>query len=871
MNPEITKIIDQYLSDRLSKEDKEIFEQRLNTNNELRQEVEHQRELMQAIKRNTDRIKTHRTIKSIKTKIRLKWTIGSILGFGTIALIVWWGFFSGIQGISDEARKHMEEQKELKELDAEYFQVPNEGALLMTKSGVLLSFDSDAFLLNGKPYEGEVYAQYQEAIASDDIVLAGLSTMSGDQLLETQGMFSLKNYSTNGVPLELKKNKSVYVQVPVNEAKSGMELYQGNRKSDGSIDWIEPRPLQKKPVIADMNDLNFYPKDFEPYLDEIKWMKDKKSRDSLYLSFDCYSISEASSKTQEMGKLLYESRCMTCHSINYDGTGPMLKNVRQKWAQGGAKPESIYTWVRNWEDAVYSDQYAIEVASIKPTKMNIFPDLNKEEINAIFDYCDSQNECFEYNRRTEESRNLNPLVPRRKLTGEELDYLYGDHRSIDVNMTLDEALMLCLWRENPNYSDFEQITIRYYGEIWEENSYTHANMEVRNSGEVYEDATDAAIEGVVHCNNYIQPSSVLGFWSPKMNGTNLATRDFERRMQAIHKTCNNDVLLKYTSQLEKPLSTIDQEIADMGYPEFQSFADEYVGKVDITNAHSKRIQSFYEEAVKQWKERGTQAKKKEEKRRQKWDKNTKKSREKEIERRTWREQQAYNEEYNFNLKNVKKQMGSSVGFDIKHGDAPVLNIDAQVEIATRNRQTTTIVNPITGETAEIKYNEFSVEISNSEKYGKLFAYLFPSEINSYQRITSTNGKIEYTLNDDMIYDVAVVGINDSGYHYYQKQSFKKGDLGTVKLTKINEEQFKASLKQINRRRASKSMNISNEMDWLIREKKDYTEKRKRKEDSEFRRKVAGKIFPCIREECQSAKLSNNFIYEKTTLFVPFLI
>jgi len=127
--------------------------------------------------------------------------------------------------------------------------------------------------------------------------------------------------------------------------------------------------------------------------------------------------------------------------------------------------------------------------------------------------------------------------------------------------------------------------------------------------------------------------------------------------------------------------------------------------------------------------------------------------------------------------------------------------------------------------------------------------LFPSEINSYQRLDATRGKIQYSLNDEMIYDLAVIGINDDGYHYFQRQSFKQGNLGTVKLTKISEEKFKSSLKQINRKRGSRSMNISNEVDWLIRERKDYKEQRKRQEDAQFRRKVGESIFPCILQDC----------------------
>ena len=745
MKPGITKIIDQYLNNELSETDRAAFEKRLSSSDELQSALGEQRNIVDGIKRSTDRLKTQNKIRSIKTKIRLKWFGGSILVIGIAAVVIWQVFYTGIRGISEEVRERMNDQKELFELDAEYFQIPNDGALVMTISGVLLSFDPESFTLNGEPYTGEVYAQYQEAQHADDILAAGLSTMSGDNLLETQGMFSVQAYSTSGDKLELKKDKSIYVQVPVNEVKSGMELYQGERKADGAIDWVEPRPIEKKPVLADMKDLDFYPKDYEPYLNEIKWKQGKSARDSLYLTFDCYSSNDVSNQSKLSGQQLFESLCATCHRPTLDGTGPKLKGVRDQWEKGGALPGSIYTFVRSWQEAAMFDDYATLVSKKKPTAMSKFPELSDSEIDAILDYCDSHSD-------------------------------YSDQYSI-AEENIEEVIY-----EAP----FE------YDTIFDEAPSVNGASAAASEG-VVETAMDEA------CGNYVQPSSVLAFWDPKMNNTNLATRDFEKRMQAIHRTCNNDILEKYTSQLDKPLSEIDQQVADMGYQEFTAFANEGVGKINLDNAHAQRLQSFYESSIKRLKDLGRKAKKREVKRRAKWDEVTEKSREKELKRRTWREQQAYKEEYNFNLNNVKKQMGSSVGFDIQHGDAPVLNIDAQVAIATRNRETTTIVNPITGETAEIKYNDFTVSVANASNYGKLFAYFFPSEINSFQRVDAKNGEIKFSLNEAMIYDMAIVGINDEGYHYFQRQSFKAGKMERVKLKYVSEVEFKASLKQIDRK------------------------------------------------------------------------
>ncbi|MCE3296820.1 MAG: hypothetical protein K0R65_2534 [Crocinitomicaceae bacterium] len=91
------------------------------------------------------------------------------------------------------------------------------------------------------------------------------------------------------------------------------------------------------------------------------------------------------------GEALFKAKCATCHQPHKNGTGPKLFEVRKKWAEGGAKSEeSIYQWVNNWQAAAASDPYAQTVSTWAPTAMQVFPELKKEEITAIFDWVDAQ-------------------------------------------------------------------------------------------------------------------------------------------------------------------------------------------------------------------------------------------------------------------------------------------------------------------------------------------------------------------------------------------------------------------------------------------------------------------------------------------------
>src|SRR5690606_10083362 len=58
------------------------------------------------------------------------------------------------------------------------------------------------------------------------------------------------------------------------------------KNKEGVIDWQNPQKLQKLPTLANMNDLDFYPPNYERTLNELKMKTDKKFRDSVYLSLE---------------------------------------------------------------------------------------------------------------------------------------------------------------------------------------------------------------------------------------------------------------------------------------------------------------------------------------------------------------------------------------------------------------------------------------------------------------------------------------------------------------------------------------------------------------------------------------------------------
>lgn len=125
---------------------------------------------------------------------------------------------------------------------------------------------------------------------------------------------------------------------------------------------------------------------------EISNIQSLKRIKSLAFAALIFSFAAFSNFASAQGEGLFKAKCATCHMPHKNSTGPKLAGARAKWAAGGAKEGSIYQWVNNWQTAVANDPYAAEVSKWSPTAMSAFPDLKKEDIDAILDWVDAQPE-----------------------------------------------------------------------------------------------------------------------------------------------------------------------------------------------------------------------------------------------------------------------------------------------------------------------------------------------------------------------------------------------------------------------------------------------------------------------------------------------
>lgn len=300
MRNELTNIerIERYLRNELSPAEHAAFESELKTNSTLAEEVRLQKDILKGIE--------SIALKSMAKKAYKKYTLGKgfkkwgLIGGGTL-LVFAASYFAINYFNSSSLDNKPEVTYELPELnengekvwaDADKY-LPyqkftlnaQQDTVIETQDGIVMAVPSNCFLgPDGKPVQGEITLEVKEAIEANDILKAGLNTKSGDKLLETGGMFYV-NARQNDKSLTIDPAKGVYTQIPTDEIKPGMQLFEGKRMGDGTIDWVAPKPMEKFLVPVDISSLNFYPPNYEDTLASLKGKKDKVYKDSLYYSY----------------------------------------------------------------------------------------------------------------------------------------------------------------------------------------------------------------------------------------------------------------------------------------------------------------------------------------------------------------------------------------------------------------------------------------------------------------------------------------------------------------------------------------------------------------------------------------------------------
>ena len=872
------QLIERYLNGELSAEGKAAFEQQLKESTELQKELELHQLTQNLIKRATIRNMVQQSGK--RFQLRKKIVNASIVVIIATALATAVYFIAvnssnpetepQVETVDPTLLEEMSKELAFENVDPQYFKFTGNNDVFLSESGVLLSITENSFLLDGKSYQGEAVVQWQEAQTAADIVKAGLSTTSGDKLLETQGMFSLNAFTPDGKKLELSE-KGIYVQVPVDELKKDMMLFNGVKGKNGNIDWQSPQELERLPKPKSMKNMDLFPPKYEPKLNELKWFTDKTKRDSLYLSFDeAVGDSTSGAEPNDLFNNV-EPEIPFPSSLGKDFPFSSQFSFADSGAKGGPLPvdqvqytmaTSAQRQVEFSQDKVHWD-FSFQKTSANEgfviAKVTI---LKNWEINAIHLPKGSFGIPTEIQFNPDPGFSLagnilepEPILHHDKETEEDQAYHIG-------TVEFKQKIKI----KSPSLSS---ISIRYTYQTCKIDGYCLPPFS--GTALIFIDSQPSPIDSDAG-KNHIPPSKVLAIWDKKFDKTNLATQDFEDRMKAIHNTCDERVFDVYANNLNEPLWKLDEKVVKLGYPQFQQFADQHVGALKLNDEHQQNLQAFYEKAIQKLREKGKDAVLTAARKEQEWDEEVKKERGQEVYRKGMRDAANDEEEANYNLKYLSKQLGTTLGFALTSETFPshypkyktrgpvraektasnlpiVVNIDRLTRQLLSSRQSVIVNTMDKSKSAKLVYSPFRLSVDSYQKYDRLYFYLLPNALNSFERLGFINDEISYPLNSAFGYDAVIVGINDEGYFIHEIKNLKPKDNGKIKLKQVSEAEFNRRVNAMNAdRNVHRPMEIQTEINWLFKEQANYKVQKQRRENVAFRAIVRPTIYSSIQME-----------------------
>ena len=207
----------------------------------------------------------------------------------------------------------------------------NRDTTLLTKNGCVVNIKKNALESDSATVKIEII----EALSNTDIVLAGLTTMSGKQALSSGGML----YVNAAIGYKVTIKKELEILVPTKNYVADMSVYKGEEK-DGKIDWTNPDPLPN---------------------------------DTLQRNI-------------KIGEQLFKANCTNCHKVNDDYSAPAMYGIPKRRSR-----QWIYDFIHNPAGMIYSEKHArASFDEWKPTIMTAYLNLTNKDIDAILAYTESK-------------------------------------------------------------------------------------------------------------------------------------------------------------------------------------------------------------------------------------------------------------------------------------------------------------------------------------------------------------------------------------------------------------------------------------------------------------------------------------------------
>lgn len=845
---ELINIIEKYLLGELEGDQLIQFESKLSASKTLQEEVEKQRLVMEGVKNSVVRGKVKKAKKTFQVK---KWGWNGLFALmvaGVVAAGIYsYDQFFGEESTSENIKYELNEEgtdlwSEADEMIAsQFYTVDNgEGMVLQTDQGMIIAIPEGAFLdASGNPVQGDVELEIKEALDAESIMLAGLSTKSGDDLLETGGMFYL-NGRKDGETLQMNPDQPIVVEVPTDEVKSGMELFQGVRQEDGGLDWQDPKPIEQFLTPVDIHSLDFYPPNYEQGLASLGYSSESKAwKDSVYYSFGGESTSATTGVVLHSSGVIpdREPKGWELDTLGYDPV-----------ADAALIADGIS--IEEAKKLGYYYDYSSE--GLGDSTISQYLELNPSKVQTVW------NDQFQ-----------NTLMATKEFE-ERMPFIHC--------VAKDEVLAIYVNNQDKKLSTIDSMVVDCLGGMegdWEDPIYLHAKADLQKGKELFnancaschktaQAATGPALAGSKQRWNAYGEGDYIYTWIQD-NGA-LRNSGISKRAQSISIEYLNAVMTSFPALTKEDIDNIlaysDWDAKQQGYDlekfsevldfkmvdesgevdvsdveqaegeqafdiclncdieqlksKFAEFALQNKGRVEMDLKAIQMLKDYYEKHAKvnalaaEKVQEQFLAEMGEAKAKLQQDQNAKQLMD------IVRDGQNLAEEIDLNLDETYKQLGiKRPKYTVNPGAAkytiPIVtpgwkNIDRIVAEGTIARETINV--EYGGKTAEIKYETMSLTVVDKSEYDRVFVYLLPNKLNSFQRITKVaeNGNYTENLNEFINYDLAVVGYKGEtiylgheekiGAQYYNITLWEtdEGDLSSV-LHHTGKKKYKKTLVQ----------------------------------------------------------------------------
>jgi hypothetical protein len=108
--------------------------------------------------------------------------------------------------------------------------------IISGQSGIKIAIGANVFVDKDDNLVQNIKIELLEATNVQSFIENGLSTISGDDILESGGMFYI-NATANGKPVSIKNNEALTMSIPSSSIMGNMNLFYGKYNEEGKLDW----------------------------------------------------------------------------------------------------------------------------------------------------------------------------------------------------------------------------------------------------------------------------------------------------------------------------------------------------------------------------------------------------------------------------------------------------------------------------------------------------------------------------------------------------------------------------------------------------------------------------------------------------------